>query len=333
MTNGTLYANGDRVFPPSLAMQLHAPRYSSERDSRLDRHDVQLSYSLEARPLSTEEAGTTNIVRIRVEVLDLNGEPVTPNAVVLDLGATVDGSHNISRIRLTPGRGLAEGRPHRHHHGHKPWHWKFWQHQVDALLGEDFEGRPGYPPPHPPPHHPHGPGPHPPPPPPHFAPHPHGPQPHPPPPPPPPHHPPPPPGTPGAPSAEDDEDSDQSVANFYPPSPYWFPPPPPHHRHPHHRHGPHGHRRFMRLLRPVILPAILGTASGLIACVVGFFVGHLFLRLWRRCGGSKRKARKQIRRSRTVRSERGTRAEKSRMLSDIPETDSEGEAGDEAEEA
>jgi hypothetical protein len=40
-------------------------------------------------------------------------------------------------------------------------------------------------------------------------------------------------------------------------------------------------RSFMRLVRPVILPALLGVAAGLCACLVGFVVGKVMISLCR----------------------------------------------------
>ncbi|KAJ5679923.1 hypothetical protein N7462_008167 [Penicillium macrosclerotiorum] len=126
--NGSLFANDDQVFPPSMPMQLHAPRLTD--GVAVAGEDVELVFALEARPLSSDEVGpTSSIVRVRVDLMDAQGTPVTPNAVVLDLLAHPDGSQRITRIRMEPG-------PGRHHHGgaNRPWHMKFWQTQMSAFL-------------------------------------------------------------------------------------------------------------------------------------------------------------------------------------------------------
>lgn len=84
-------------------MQLQAPCYEEKRP--VDGDDIRLSYALEARPLASDEVrAASSIVRVRVDLLDAAGEPVTPNAVVIDLLAHPDGSHRITRIRMEPGR-------------------------------------------------------------------------------------------------------------------------------------------------------------------------------------------------------------------------------------
>lgn len=111
MTNGSLYANGNRVFPPSLSMQLHAPRYESASDTLMNQTDVRLAYSLQARPLSAQEVGaTSNIVRVSVELLDMNGMAVTDDAVTIDIHAGKDGQRHLTRIHVDPATGIAGGR-------------------------------------------------------------------------------------------------------------------------------------------------------------------------------------------------------------------------------
>lgn len=255
MTNGSLYANNDQIFPPTVSMQVHAPQYRGLANARVGEEDLELSYSLHARPLSSEEAGATSkIVRVRVDLMDLQGEPVTPNAVVLDLLAHPDGSQRITRIRMEPGRGHREGHD-------RPWHMKFWQTQMAGIINhsnkqkedkqasvpiqpsqstteESTQTRPN-----------------------------------------------------DAAQTNDNEEVTQVGFIF---SPYWSPSAYSHRGHGHgHRHGHHRDRTFMRLVRPVILPAVLGAAAGLVACLVGFIIGHLFMSLSVRLG--LRKDKKQRR--------------------------------------
>lgn len=237
--NGSLYANEDRVFPPSMSMQLHAPRREGPEKVLVGKEEVDVSYALEARPLSSRENGSTSqIVRVRVDLCDSEGEPVTPQAVVLDLLAHPDGTPRIARVRMEPGKRYGERPPHRD----RPWTMKFWQIQMGAFF-KNVEDRPisslkhdSQPPSHDlEPSHPQ-------------------------------------PATDVASSTEP-----ESQLGFIS-SPYWSPTTYSHHshRHPHNRQ-PSG--TFMRLVRPVILPAVLGAAAGLMACLLGFLIGHAFMSL------------------------------------------------------
>ncbi|KAJ5083043.1 hypothetical protein N7532_012086 [Penicillium argentinense] len=132
--NGSLYANEDQVFPPAMSMQLHAPLYEGHRKTRIEQEDIQLSYAIDARPLSSEENGSrSDILRVHVELLDKTGRPVTPNAVVLDLLDHPDGTYRITRIR----RGTCRGHRGDRHPQPRPWQMKFWKTQVNALLSHE----------------------------------------------------------------------------------------------------------------------------------------------------------------------------------------------------
>ncbi|EPS33118.1 hypothetical protein PDE_08080 [Penicillium oxalicum 114-2] len=123
VTDGCLYANHDQVFPPTTSMQIRAPEVQGESRVPLNQRELEFTYSLNARRLSSEEVGNTSkIVRIQVELQDLQGAPVTQDVVVLDLLAHPDGSQRITRLRIEPGMG------HRMH-GNRPWHMTFWQSQ------------------------------------------------------------------------------------------------------------------------------------------------------------------------------------------------------------
>lgn len=69
------------------------------------------------------------------------------------------------------------------------------------------------------------------------------------------------------------------------------PPPPPHgHEGHHHRpHPPHGAfaHTFSRVLRFIVVPAILGVLAGLAASAVGMLVGQAVIFLWQRYRGTK----------------------------------------------
>lgn len=60
------------------------------------------------------------------------------------------------------------------------------------------------------------------------------------------------------------------------------------HRHPHHRHG--WQRTFSRVVRFIVVPAVLGVLAGLAASAIGMLVGQVIVFLWlryRRCTNSR----------------------------------------------
>ncbi|KAJ5623612.1 hypothetical protein N7490_012217 [Penicillium lividum] len=133
MQDGSLFANGDRVFPPSMSMQVHAPRYESTQKTRLDSETYY--YSLEVRPLTSHEVGAPHgIVRVQVEFLDQHGDPVTANTVVLDLLDHPDGNPRITKIRIEPGKIRSEVP------GEREWKMKFWKTEMGALFKHKDNG-------------------------------------------------------------------------------------------------------------------------------------------------------------------------------------------------
>lgn len=83
-----------------------------------------------------------------------------------------------------------------------------------------------------------------------------------------------------------------------------------HHRQPHHRHGWHGwHKTFSRVVRFIVVPAVLGVIAGLAASAIGMLAGQLIVSLWMR-----------YRRNTTSRStstlEQGTSTEKTGLMSE-----------------
>ncbi|KAH8702434.1 hypothetical protein BGW36DRAFT_372851 [Talaromyces proteolyticus] len=85
------------------------------------------------------------------------------------------------------------------------------------------------------------------------------------------------------------------------------------HQHPHHRHG--WRRTVSRIVRFIVIPAVLGVLAGLTASAIGMLVGQLIVFVWMR-----------YRRSTTSRStstlEQGTTSEKyGLMVEDAPEED------------
>jgi hypothetical protein len=111
-------------------MQLRAPLYDS--DALTDK-SVELSYTLDSRPLSTDQVGSVaGIVRVRVELLDLHGNLVSPNAVAVDLLTYQDGNHHITRIRVEPARGGHQD--DRFAQKSRPWVVKYWKTQFGSLF-------------------------------------------------------------------------------------------------------------------------------------------------------------------------------------------------------
>lgn len=160
------------------------------------------------------------------------------------------------------------------HDGHhaRPWHMKFWQTQVDAMLKHSKQSAEGNPVSSTQqPDHDTTQG-----------------------------------STPSRPKmAAEAQDSNPAVSQAgYVFFPYWSAPTYPHrvHRRPHNLD-----RTFMRLVRPVILPAILGAAAGLVAGLIGILIGHLYTSLSVDLGFRKRKQRRP---SRVCSMEDGTRSEK-----------------------
>ncbi|CAG7916401.1 unnamed protein product [Penicillium olsonii] len=128
--NGSLYANENQIYPPSLTMQLRAPLY--EANTPTDK-SVDLSYTLDTRPLSTDRVGTVaGMIRVRIELLDLHGNLISPNAVAVDMLTYQDGDHHITRIRVEPARGGRQD--DRFAVKSRPWVVKYWSTQFGSLF-------------------------------------------------------------------------------------------------------------------------------------------------------------------------------------------------------
>lgn len=181
-------------------MQLHVPRYDGSQKTPADL--VLLSYSIDAHPLSPQEAPSSlNIVRVSVRILNQNGESVTPNSVLIDLLNHADGNPSISRVRIESDEAKVTKTSDRE----KSWLSK---------------------------------------------------------------------------SSSTPKESSQHAKEVQPSrtgyifSPYWSPPTW------FQRFGrPHRHSKtdrpdqtLMHLIRPIVVPALLGSAAGLIACLVGFVI-------------------------------------------------------------
>ncbi|KAJ5758316.1 uncharacterized protein N7511_007010 [Penicillium nucicola] len=283
--DGSLYANNDQVYPPSTTMQLTAPLYNATHPTQSD-NAVELSYTIDSRPISANQVGSVaGIVRVRVELLDLHGNLVSPDAAVIDLVNYQDGSHHITRIRVQPARGGYQA----DHFAQKsrPWVVKYWkthvgsffeaktsaamsetEHDAHSTESEDHSETEDV----------------------------------------------------SVDSSSRAAVNPESNAPFSISS-FWAAPTSPRrsgHRRPGHHHRPKS--AFMRIVRPIILPAVLGAVAGLAACLLGFFIGSLLLSFsarvgWRTSPGC----------ARDIALEEGSHAEKSPMVPrihlTIPEPD------------
>ncbi|KAJ5116971.1 hypothetical protein N7456_001319 [Penicillium angulare] len=293
---GSLFANNDRVFPPSPSMQVHAPQYDGPQKIRNSKQ-VELYYSLDARPLSTHEVGAPNsIVRVSVELLDKQGNNVTPETVVLDLLDHPDGNMRITRLRMKPRKSQQQAQSE----NQQPWQIKYWQSEVgriakhpnkqDASESSDStsesESKST--------------------------------------------------SKSTSVTTDDSNPSQSNLKNTNTPakssarvsvaskvgyifSPYFAPAS---YSESHPRRRPHGRPRpdqtFMHIIRPVVLPAFLGAIAGLAACLLGFFIGHLLMSVSYRLGlRTKQQRQRRQRRSQDSLLEDGTMLEKAELVPTI----------------
>jgi hypothetical protein len=262
-------------------MQLRAPLLEGVDKTNPSDKTVEVSYTLDSRPLFTDRVGSVaGMVRVRVEFLDLHGNLVSPHAVAVNLLTYQNGDYHITRVRVEPARGGDE--EDRFTQKSRPWVVKYWRTQFgsifektkttvstddakpvtessvqnDAIKTSSSQSATG-----------------------------------------------------------SESKSPFSVSSFWvaPAAAY------PHHRSGHHDPH-HGHRpknSFMTIFSPVVLPAVLGATAGLVACLVGFFVGHLLMSLAMRLGWQKEPDCK----SQNMSVEEGTASEKSPMVQHIYATD------------
>ena len=97
-----LFANDDRVFPPTLAMTINAALY--DYADRSENGYIPLKYSLEVRDLSAADdrpydRPAKGGVRVTVGLNDESGESVTPSLITIDM-TRYDGGIQITAIRL-----------------------------------------------------------------------------------------------------------------------------------------------------------------------------------------------------------------------------------------
>ncbi|KGO48115.1 hypothetical protein PEX1_041230 [Penicillium expansum] len=246
--NGSLYANEYQLYPPSATMQLNAPLY--EVTDRINPSDktAELSYILETQPLPTNEIGSmADMIRVRVELFDLQGNLVSPDAVIVDLHAYQNGNYGMTRIRVEPARGSDQDG--NFYQKSQAWVVNYWRTQFGSVFEKPRSKSRTTEPTHdsaPVPKSPHN----------------------------------------GAIKVINSGTTTESKSRFFsfwatPAHLHHHA----EHRRPHHSH--HHKNSFMRIIRPIILPALLGTVAGLMACLVGFFVGSLLISLAVRLGWQK----------------------------------------------
>ncbi|CAG8291691.1 unnamed protein product [Penicillium nalgiovense] len=247
--NGSLYANEHQVYPPSEIMQLHAPLYESANQINPSDKIVELSYTLETQTLPTDEMEFSDMIRVRVEWFDRQGNLVSPDAVAVDLLAFQDGKYKMTRIRVEPARGNDQDGDL--YQKSQTWVMNYWRTQFGSIFDKpkiksktmaltrdsapaaksSAQNRAIQ-----------------------------------------------------VISSKATTDSGSKTRFFS----FWATPAHLHH-HAEHRphHNSHHKNSFMRIIRPIILPALLGTAAGLVACLVGFFIGELLMSLGVRLGWQK----------------------------------------------
>ncbi|RJE26722.1 hypothetical protein PHISCL_00953 [Aspergillus sclerotialis] len=117
VTNNTLFANNNPIFPPSIPMRLNARRY---RELDKSDADIPLTFSLDVKPFLSHSGNT---FLLKITLLDLLGEPAVTDTVAIDLLQDSNGTLDISRIRLDPTHG-----------SNRSWQLKYWRTRVNECL-------------------------------------------------------------------------------------------------------------------------------------------------------------------------------------------------------
>lgn len=258
-------------------MQLHAPLYESHRNIPLEEEDIKMSYSITARPIPSGENGSRSEI-LRIHVELLDNEGRPVTPNAVALDL-LDHPDGTHRItRVRLESSRGQVKP-------RPWQMKYWKSQVDSLFNQ--KDKPtlssttnSQSKPKPALAKP----------------------------------------TSGKEDPESESDSTDSVgyifSPYFSPSTWIVPSEKGHHGHrrPHHHHKDDS---FLRLIRPVILPAMLGIGAGLVACLFGFCAGHLIMAISARLGFCKKRTYHRRLRSIPPCLEEGYPAEKALFV--IPE--------------
>ncbi|CAI7643523.1 unnamed protein product [Penicillium discolor] len=248
--NGSLYANEHQLYPPSVITQLNAPLYEGLDQIDPSDNTAELSYTLETEPLPRDEIGSiADMIRVRIELFDLQGNLVSPDAVAVDLLAYQSGKYGMTRIRVEPARG--SGQDDNTHQKSQSWVVNYWRTQFGSVFDKPGSKSRATMPTH------------------DSAPTESSTQ-------------------NGATKAISGGRATElgSKTRFFS---FWATPAHLHHhaehRQPHHKHRPK--HSFLHIIRPIVFPALLGTVAGLLACLVGFVFGSLLISLAARLGWRK----------------------------------------------
>ncbi|EKV06920.1 hypothetical protein PDIG_75870 [Penicillium digitatum PHI26] len=226
-------------------MQLNAPLYEDTDQIHPSDKTAELSYTLVTQPIPTNALGSmADMIRVRVELFDLQGNLVSPDAVLVDLLVYQNGKYGMTRIRVEPARGSdQEGT---FYQKSQLWVVNYWRTQFGSIFDQSRTRTMGLP---------------------HDS----------------------------APIMEPSAhkcaikaigsgtatDSTAKTRFFS----FWATPAHLHHHTEHRPHYSYHHKdSSVRTVRPIMIPALIGTAAGLMACLIGFFVGSLLMSLAVRLG-------------------------------------------------
>ncbi|KAK1146159.1 hypothetical protein N8T08_003249 [Aspergillus melleus] len=235
--NNTLLANQDAIFPSALPLEFSALRHTG---SGQDEH-VRLSYALETRPIPrSPDAELGEVYLLKLKLLDAFGRRASDHVIMVGLVTSSGSDSNSLTITELSTSPLP---PHHHHHHSRPHPndnintAQSWLHAIKSTTKEYIHLLVH---PYPPPASNHR----------HYH---------------------------QYPSNSTSTSNPQDNANANDDKGPDSKPKDPHRTLPHHdyrSHHPswHGHglhRGFRRIVKPVLLPAVLGAAAGVMACVVG----------------------------------------------------------------
>ncbi|KAF5862603.1 hypothetical protein ETB97_011509 [Aspergillus alliaceus] len=109
--NGTLLANHDPIFPPTLPMRFHAVRHFHS-----GRETVDLAYELDAQPMPSRPAEVLGgVFLLKLRLFDLRGRPASDYIVTITLSQDSDGNLQITQLETNPILS--------HHHDEPPSSW------------------------------------------------------------------------------------------------------------------------------------------------------------------------------------------------------------------
>jgi hypothetical protein len=114
-------------------MQLNAPLYEYPDQINPSDNTAELSYTLETQPLPTNDIGhKADMIRVRIELFDLQGNLVSPDAVAVDLLAYQSGKYGMTRIRVEPASGSDQN--DNTHQRSQSWVMNYWRTQFGSVF-------------------------------------------------------------------------------------------------------------------------------------------------------------------------------------------------------